>query len=127
MMKDVVELEKASVLKEGQDILVTEYKSYTEIFEEDAKEIDGAYLSMSQGGDMFVIIDLSKGNTKVKKNAETYLTKKGKMVPFTKAMAIVRDTKSLRFSRMIGKRFVFPYREFKTRDEALEWINMLRN
>ena len=126
-MKDVVELEKASVLKEGQDILVTEYKSYTEILEDDAREIDGAYLTMSQGNDMFVIMDMTKGNTKLQRIAEDYLTKNGKMVPYTKAMAIVKETKGLRLSRVLGKRFVFPYKEFNTRDEALEWINTLRN
>lgn len=126
-MRDVVELEKASVLKEGQDVLITEYKSYTEILEEDAREIDGAYLSMSQGSDMFVIIDFSKGNTKVQKNAEDYLTRNGKMVPYTKAMAIVKEQKGWRLSRMIGKRFVFPYREFRNKEAALAWIETLRN
>lgn len=126
-MKDVVELEKASVLKEGQDVLVTEYKSYAEISEKDAWEIDGAYLSMSQGNDMFVIIDQTKGNTKVRKTAEDYLTKNGRMVPFTKAMAIIKRNKGFSLSRMLGKKFIYPYKEFTTRDEALAWIATLRN
>ena len=126
-MKDIVELEKASVLKEDQDVLVTEYKSYTEILEEDAREIDGAYLSMSQGSDMFVIIDQTKGNTKIQKTAEDYLTKNGKMVPFTKAMAIIKQNKGIKLSKMLGRKFIFPYREFTTREDAMAWIATLRN
>ena len=126
-MKDVVELEKASVLKECHDILVTEYKSYSESLEEDAREIDGAYLSMSQGSDMFVIIDETKGNTKVKKNAVHYLTKNARMVPFTKAMAIVKTNKGFSLSNILGKKFVFPYKVFNNREDALAWIERLRN
>ncbi|MBD3636022.1 MAG: hypothetical protein HUJ25_01670 [Crocinitomicaceae bacterium] len=125
-MKDVVELNKALVEKLDDDILVTAYKSNTEISEEDAKEIDGAHVTMSQGDDMFVIVDLTSG-AKLMKTAEDFLIKKAKMVPYTLAMAMVKESKGLFFRRVKGKRFLFPYKEFKTKEEAKAWIDTLRN
>jgi hypothetical protein len=126
-MKNVVELEKASIGKLDTDILITQYKSNSEILEEDAREIDGAHLSMAEGDDMFVIVDMTAENTKIKKTAEEYFIRKAKMVPFTKALAMVKENRRIRLSRVRGKRLTFPYKEFKTREDAEFWINTLKN
>lgn len=126
-MKNVLELEKASVGKLDGDILFTQYKSNTEILEKDAKEIDGAHLSIAMGTDVYMIVDQSASNAKVRRTAEDFFVKKAKMLPFTKALALVNPNRGFLLSRVRGKRYMFPYKEFKTREEAEAWIQTLRN
>lgn len=125
-MKDVVELEKASIKKVNEDVLITQFKSGAEINERDAREIDGARVTMSQGGDMFLLVDLRAEGTVVEKSAEDFFQQRGKMIPFTKAVAVVKDSRLPSFSKFL-KRFMYPYKEFRTKEEAQEWFNALRN
>ncbi|UKN03592.1 hypothetical protein K6119_08705 [Paracrocinitomix mangrovi] len=126
-MKDVVDLPKASVEKVDNDILITHYKSHMAISEDDAKEIDNAYLTMSQGGDMFVIVDMTAGGTKIDKEAEYYFAKKCKMMPYIKAMAVVKDQKPNLLARILSKKAIFPQKEFISAEDAKAWISSLRN
>lgn len=126
-MKDLVELTKASVVKMDPDVLITQYKSDTKILEDDAREIDNAHVTMAQGGDMFVIVDLSAGGTKIDKTAEDYFSRKSKMMPFIKAIAVVKDHKASFLSRFLTKRSIFPQKEFTNTGAAQAWFQTLRN
>jgi hypothetical protein len=125
-MKDLVELSKAHVEKVEDDVLFTQYKTGSEITEADAREIDGAHITMSQGGDMFVIVDKRAKDSKVDKSAEEYFNRKAKMVPYTKAVAVITEHKAGFLGRFM-KKFMYPYKEFKSEEEAKAWINTLRN
>ncbi|MEZ4922634.1 MAG: hypothetical protein R2780_05620 [Crocinitomicaceae bacterium] len=130
-MKDVVELPKASVEKLDPDVIITHYKSGAEIHEEDAVEIDGAHLSMSHGGEMFLMVDMTAKGSKVDRSAEFYFNYKGKMVPYIKALAVVRDGKSNLFSKLFNlnksNRALFPMKEFTDAESAKRWFDSLRN
>ena len=130
-MKDLVVLPKASVEKLDSDVLFTSYRSGAEIHEEDAVEIDGAHLSMSQGGEMFVMVDMTAKGAKVDRSAEFYFNYKGKMVPFIKACAVIRGHKSSLLSKLFSfnkqSRALFPTKEFTDTEEAKRWFDSLRN
>lgn len=128
-MREHIELEKAIVEKIDQDVLVTRYRSNTDITVQDAQEIDNAHLTMAQGGDVFIIADLSIGSTRIAKSAQDYFIRKGRMIPYTKGIAIVSHQKSTFFTRLFKgmSRTLYPTKEFSTFDEASAWINTLRN
>lgn len=126
-MKEHQELSKAVVEKIDSDLLVTKYKAGSSVFEEDAAEIDGAHLTMSQGNDMYIIVDLSEGEVKIDKSAEEFYIYKGKMMPFTKAIAIVTQQKSSVFSKIFSrpKKALYPTKEFSSVEDAKTWIRSL--
>lgn len=128
-MNDLVQLPKASVEKLGADILLTSFKANSEIQEQDAVEIDGAHLSMSQGGDVFVIVDLTAGGTKLKHSAENYFDNKSRMIPYIKAVAVIKDQKENFFARIFGRsnKLIFPKKTFHSKEEAEKWFDTLRN
>jgi hypothetical protein len=128
-MKDVVELPKASVEKIDPDVLITHYKPGAEISEEDAREIDGAHLTMAQGGEMFVMVDMTAGGARVDKSAEEFLIKKGRMVPYIKAVAVVKDHKSSFLTKLFSgaNKALFPKKEFTDAETAKEWFSSMRN
>ena len=128
-MKEHVELEKAIVEKIDPDILVTRYRPNAEVSESDAIEIDNAHLTMSQGKDMFIIADMSADSAHLDKSAEDYFIHKGRMIPYTKAIAIVSFHKSSFLSRLFGAshKTLYPTKEFDTIEEANQWFNTLRN
>lgn len=127
-MKEQLDLDKAIVQKLDNDILVTKYKDGVEILEEDAQEIDATHLTMAQGKDMFIIVDFMQGEVKINKSAEEFFIYKGKMMPFTKALAIVTPNKSSIISKIFSKpkKALYPTQEFSNVDEAKNWFSSLR-
>lgn len=127
-MRDLVELKKASIERVDPDILITRYKDGVEIDEEDAKDIDASHLTMSQGNDMFIIVDLTFGSAKISDKAEEYFVFKGRMIPYIKGIAIVSKSKSSFFAKLFGKsaRTLYPTKEFITFEDATKWINNQR-
>src|SRR5690606_27666074 len=127
-MKEFVQLKKAIIHKPAPDVLMTSYKSDVHITEEDAMEIDQAHLTMAQGSDMFVLVDLAATNPGFDKAAEDYFVHKGKMIPFTKAIAIVTEHKSSFFARVFGvaTRTLYPTKEFDSIEKATVWFDSLR-
>ncbi|UKN03591.1 hypothetical protein K6119_08700 [Paracrocinitomix mangrovi] len=123
-----MELAKASIIKIDPDIILIKYKEGAKISETDAREIDEAQLTMCQGNDVFIIADLLNGNPEIDKLAEDYYVNKGRMIPFTKGIAIVAKTKSSLFSRLFGKttRTLYPTKEFASVDEAKAWLSSIR-
>ncbi|MEX1000800.1 MAG: hypothetical protein WDZ35_01655 [Crocinitomicaceae bacterium] len=128
-MNDLVQLPKASVEKVDQDVLLTFFKPNTKILERDAAEIDGAHLSISQGGDMFVMVDMTAGGARMHPSAEDYFEIKGKMVPYIKAVAVVKEPKKSILFKLFKRpnRLIFPKKEFSSREAAQAWFDSLRN
>ena len=127
-MKDLVELNKATVELQEPDILITRYKNDVSISEKDATEIDNAHLTMSQGNDMFIVVDLTFGNANIGADAEEYFIYKGKMIPYIKGIAIVSNHRSSFFAKLFSKssKTLYPTKEFITFEEAYKWFNTLR-
>ncbi|OIQ36136.1 MAG: hypothetical protein BM555_03270 [Crocinitomix sp. MedPE-SWsnd] len=127
-MNDLVELKKASVEKQDPDVLITRYRDGVSISEADAKEIDGAHLTMSQGNDMFIIVDLTFGDAQISSEAEEYFVYKGKMIPYIKGIAIISKHKSSFFAKLFGRstKTLYPTKEFITFEEAQDWFKKLR-
>lgn len=128
-MKDLVELEKATIELLNPDILITRYKSKVTISERDAAEIDNAHLTMSQGNDMFIIVDLTFGNAEISHAAEEFFIYKGKMIPYIKGIAIVSNNKSSFFAKLFSKssKTLYPTKEFITFEDAYKWFDSERN
>ncbi|MEX1000801.1 MAG: hypothetical protein WDZ35_01660 [Crocinitomicaceae bacterium] len=128
-MNDRLELKKASLQKIGEDVLLTQYKSGFKISEADAKEIDGAHLTMSQGNDVFIIADFTATDVSFEKSAEAYFVKKGKMIPYTKGIAIVTNKKSSFFDKLFAtaKKTLCPTKEFDSMSAAVAWIDEIRD
>jgi hypothetical protein len=130
-MKDIVELPKASVEKLQPDVLITQYRSGAEIKEEDAVEIDGTQMSMSQGGEVFVMVDMTAKGSKIDRTADFYFSYKGKMVPYIKALAVIKENKSSFLARLFGMnkptRALFPKKEFTDAEAAQKWFDSMRN
>ncbi|MEZ4922635.1 MAG: hypothetical protein R2780_05625 [Crocinitomicaceae bacterium] len=127
-MKESQEFENVIVEKISKDVLITKYKPATEISEKDAEEIDTAHLNMAQGNDMFVIVDLTAGQINVNKSAEEFFVYKGKMMPFTRAIAIVTPQKSSVIAKIFGKsqKTLYPTKEFTDMEKALNWFDSIR-
>lgn len=128
-MNEYLDLKKATIRKIDPDILVTSYKFGMSISEDDAKEIDRAHLTMSQGNEMFVIADLKEGNPQVDKDAELFFINKGQMIPFTRAVAIITNQKSSFVSRFFGNlgKALYPTKEFDDLESASDWFDSLRD
>lgn len=126
-MKEHLELTKVSITNLGNDVLLTKYKDKVKITEADAMEIDGAQLTISQGKDVCIIADLLAGNPIISKDAEDYYINKGRMIPLTKALALVTGHKSSFFGRVFGKssKALYPTKEFSTVEEAQAWLERL--
>jgi hypothetical protein len=127
-MRDLLELKKASIERIDPDILITRYKEGVKIDEEDAKEIDASHLTMSQGNDMFIIVDLTFGSAKISDEAEEFFVFKGRMIPYIKGIAIVSKHKSSFFAKLFGKssKTLYPTKEFITFEDAKKWIENQR-
>ena len=129
-MKEYMELTKAVVKRVDPDVLITEYKPNTVIEEKDAEEIDSTHLTMAQGSEMFIIADLTSGEVEIKRTAIDYFVNRGKMIPYTRAVAFVSTTKESFFARLFGKnktsKTFYPTKQFDSLDEANKWFDTLR-
>jgi len=123
------ELSKATIMRVDPDILITRYRFDVVIDERDAKIIDEAHVQMCQGKDVFIIVDLEKGLTKISKSAEDFFSKKGQMLPYIKAVALVDGTKSSFFANFLLKlhNFIYPTKSFLSVEDAVSWINDQRS
>ena len=129
IMKDLVELQKTSIEKIDPDILITRYKGEVDIDEDDAREIDGTHCVLSQGEDMFIIVDMTIGETRIHDSAEKFFIGKGLMVPYIKGMAIVCKSKSSFLTKFFKRspKTLYPTKEFVTFEDAYTWIDHIRN
>ncbi|MBK9191427.1 MAG: hypothetical protein IPM77_07880 [Crocinitomicaceae bacterium] len=92
-MKDFIDFKKVSVELLENEILCTHYKNGFTITEADAREIDDAQLLMCAEKEVGMLVDLYDIDNKISKEAKEFFTKKGKMLAYTKAVAIVQKEK----------------------------------
>ena len=123
-----MELPTVSVKKIDDDILLNVYKKGVELSENDAMEIDNVHITMSQGKDVFIIADFSKGTSTYDDSAEKFFVNKGKMIPFTNAIAIISNPKKSSFLTKIfaSNRTYYPVKEVDSIEEAKAWFETLR-
>lgn len=128
-MKDSVETDKVIISKVDEDIIVTTYKKHAVLDLIDAKELDAIYVTMSQGSDVFYLVDLTAPDADLTNDAQAYFSRKARIVPNIKAAAIVINT----FRGRIVARFYIQY--FKplyttkivgTVEEAKNWFASVR-
>ncbi len=122
------ELSKATIMRAEPDLLITRYRFDVVIDEADAEKIDEAHTQMCLGKEVFIIVDLQKGLTKISKEAEEFFTKKGKMVPYIKGVALVDNSKSSFFANFLLKlhNFIYPTKSFSNLEDAARWIDTQR-
>lgn len=127
-MKDSVELRTAFVEQLGDNIICVHYKEGFVIEESDAKEIDDMQYLMSGGKDILLMVDIFGVKNQVSKSAKEFFTKKGKMLPFTKGVAIVqKDVQTNLSTGFFSSWFkpLYPTKVFQTRKDAVEWFRRL--
>lgn len=120
-------IEVAEVKKEG-DILITAYKKGSKVDVKSARDIDLAHTTLASGNDMFIIADLSAGEIELSNQAKDFFLHEGKMMPFTKAVAIVGEIKSRGLMHKIfGKsKSWYDVKKCGSIKEAEQWFNELR-
>lgn len=127
-MKDIVELEKATIEKLNDDVLITIYKHGGIVELEDAVEIDNTHFELCNGREVYTIVDMGGIENKVTKKAQEFYTKKGKMIPYIKAVGLVMDGLSnrlmARFYMSLYKPY-YPTKIFSSRSRALKWFEEL--
>ena len=123
-----VELRTAFIERLSDNMLCTRYKRGFIIEEEDAKEIDDIQFQMTGGKETLLVVDILGIDNRVSKDAKEFFTKKGKMLPHTKGVAIVQaeDQSNLTTSFLSNWiKPIYPTESFQTKKEAIEWLQKL--
>ena len=127
-MDESVELRTAFIEQLGDNIICIRYKEGFVIEDMDAKEIDDMQHVMSGGKDMLLMVDIFGVKNQVSKSAKEFFTKKGKMLPFTKGVAIIqKDVQTNLSTGFFSNWFkpLYPTKIFETRKEAIKWLKGL--
>ncbi len=128
-MKDSVETDKVIVSKADEDVIVTTYKEAAVLDLIDAKELDSVYVTMSQGSDVFYLVDLTAPDADLTNDAQAYFSRKARIVPNIKAAAIVINT--LR-GRIVARFYIQYFKPLYTTkivssvEEAKVWFATVR-
>ena len=128
-MADKYELDKAVIERLADDVLVTRYKDGMTIDEKDAMEIDQTSLFMSQGREIFVLVDMAGIKNKITVKASEYFTRKGKMIPHTRAVGLVIDALTAKLTSKVHQQIyrpLYPTKIFSSREDAINWFDELR-
>lgn len=128
-MRDSIETNEVLVTKIDEDIIVTTYKEGAVLDLIDARELDSVYVTMSQGNDVFYLVDLTAPDADLTNDAQAYFSRKARIVPNIKAAGIVIST----FKGRIVARFyiqyfkpLYPTKIFGSVDEAKNWFESIR-
>ncbi len=127
-MKESIDLDTAVIQRYSEKILITRYKNGATVHLEDAIEIDETHFELSHGLEVFTIVDMGGIENKVSKRAQEYFTKKGKMIPKIKAVALIIDgignRLMSRFYMQLYKPY-YPTKIFSSRKRAIDWFDKL--
>ncbi len=124
-MKDFLDFKKVTVELVETGIICTYYKDGFTIEEADAREIDEAQQLLCGGNDVGMMIDLYNVKNKISREAKDYFTKKGKMLAYTKAVAVVQKSGQDNLPSGFLESFkkpIYPVKNFETRKEAIQWL-----
>lgn len=128
-MKDSIETDKVFVARVDEDIIVTTYKKASVLDLIDARELDSLYITMSQGNDVFYLVDLTAPEADLTNDAQAYFSRNARIVPNIKAAAIIINT--LR-ARLVARFYIqyfkplYTTKIFSSTDEAKNWFASLR-
>jgi len=123
-----VELRTAFIERLDDNMLCTRYKRGFIIEEEDAKEIDDIQFQMAEGKETLLVVDILDIKNRVSKDAKNFFTKKGKMLPYTKAVAIVQAVNQSNLKTSFLSNWIkpiYPTQSFQTKKEAIDWLQGL--
>ena len=98
--------------------------------EADAREIDDAQLLMCAEKEVGMLVDLYDIDNKISKETKEFFTKKGKMLAYTKAVAIVQKEKQDNLPGGFFSSFIkpiYPVRTFESKQLALTWLKTLKD
>lgn len=122
-------LDKATIEKLAEDILCTRYKVEGVVEERDAIEIDQTYHFMAGGKEIFTLVDMTQAEVKMSAKANDFFSKRAKMIPHVKAVALVMNNLSSKVKQQFQMQLykpMYPTKIFKTEKEALIWFEQLR-
>ena len=128
-MKDFVELEKGSIQRKDEDVIITTYKAGAIVDLIDAKEIDRIYITMAEGQEIFSLVDLTAENSDLTNEAQAFFSRRAFIVPHVKGAAIVIS--GVR-SRIVARFYIqyfkplYPTKICSSIEEALNWFDSVR-
>ena len=128
-MKDFVEFDKATIKRLDGDVLQTVYKKGAVMDLIDAKELDSVLVTMAQGQEVFSLVDLTAPDADLTNDAQSYFSRKARIVPSIKAAGIVIN--SVR-ARIVARFYIqyfkplYPTKIFGSTEEALRWFDVVR-
>jgi len=128
-MLDSYDLDKATIEKLAEDVLCTRYTVEGVVEESDAIEIDQTYHFMAQGKEVFTLVDMTEAEVKMSAKANDFFSKRAKMVPNIKAVALVMDNLSSKVKQQFQMQIhkpLYPTKIFKKKEDALKWFDELR-
>lgn len=129
-MKDSIDLQKVSIKLLERGIVSTHYKSGFTITEEDARQIDDVQLTMCENKEVGMLVDLYDVDNKISKEAKEFFTKKGKMLAYTMAVAVVQKDHQDNLPGGFLSAFIkpkYPFRTFESKSLAVTWLKTLRD
>lgn len=128
-MKNSIETDKVFINKVDEDVIITTYKKAAVLDLIDAKELDAFYVAMSEGKEVFYLVDLTAPDADLTNDAQSFFSRKARIVPNIKVAAIIINTLHAR----IVARFYIQYfkplyttKIFGSLDEAKTWFESLR-
>lgn len=129
IVKEQVETRKATIERQGDDVLYTLYKPGVEINITDAQELDVIYTDMMRGQDYFLLADFSSKEADISTEAQTYFSRNARIVPSVKAAAIVIGSIRARIVARFYIQYFKPLYEtkiFGNVSTAQEWFESIR-
>lgn len=124
-MKDIVDLKKVRLQMLNDSTLIVQYKDGFTIEQSDAEEIDAMQITMCREHEVGMVVDIRNIENIVTKEAREFFTKKGKMLSYTKAVAIIQKGKQKNIETGILSFFnkpLYPTKSFENMEEALAWL-----
>jgi hypothetical protein len=124
----MIKTETAEVFRLNEEVLVIQFKTDQLVKLVHAQRIDEALIELSEGKDMFVVVDALGINSNMNSEAQKYLANQSEYSRKTRAVAIVLNNLPIRLTASIFVKFVkktFPARTFTSQDAALSWFKEL--
>ena len=128
-MEKEIEINCAVIKKLAEDVILIIYKDDFYVELKDVLEVEGVYKELSDGKPIFSILDSTNQYVNFSKEAQNFLAKGSDVVFQLIASTVVINNLPVRLMTqffILLHKPLFPTKIFKTRQEALDWIDLLR-
>lgn len=128
-MEKQIEISCAVIEKLAEDVILIIYKKDYNVELKDVEEVEEVYKELANGKPVFSILDSTDQFVNFSKEAQNFLAQEGEMVSQLIAATVVLNNLP---TRLLARFFIsfhkpaYPTKIFKTRKEALAWIELLR-